>query len=199
VETAAGGNVSWNHGVDYTDMLARSGLADLVAHAYRKAGADLQSDLAALAKAPRIAADPAALARAERGLLSYSGKIKGPVIIGTTVGDPAEAPSIESAYVDTVRRAGGVDLVRTIFTARPGHASWSVLEKVTAFQSLVERLDAKQWGSIGQVQDMSARATGIKAGSQADLGTELFVDVRPAPALRTWDATNWGSYRPPTR
>jgi len=199
VEAAAGGNVSWNHGVDYADLLARSGLADLVAHAYRKARADLQSDLATLAKAPRVAADPAALARAERGLLSYSGRIKGPVIIGTTTGDPAEAPSIESAYVETVRRAGGVDLVRTIFTARPGHASWSVLERVTAFQALVERLDTKQWGTIGQVPDMRERAARLKAGSPVDLGTELFVDLHPAPALRTWDATNWGSYRQPAR
>ena len=42
VETAAGGNISWNHGVDYADLLARSGLADLVAHAYGKAGGDLK-------------------------------------------------------------------------------------------------------------------------------------------------------------
>ena len=199
VETAAGGNISWNHGVDYADLLARSGLADLVAHAYGKAGGDLKADLATLAKAPRVAADPSALARAERGLLSYAGKIKGPVIIGTTVGDPAEAPSIESAYVDTVKRAGGNDLVRTIFSARPGHASWSVLERVTAFQALVDRLDAGQWGTIAQVPDMSARASRIKMASQVELGSDLFVDVRPAPALRTWDATNWGSYRRPVQ
>jgi pimeloyl-ACP methyl ester carboxylesterase len=199
VETAAGGNISWNHGVDYADLLARSGLADLVAHAYGKAGGDLKADLATLAKAPRVAADPSALARAERGLLSYAGKIKGPVIIGTTVGDPAEAPSIESAYVDTVKRAGGNDLVRTIFSARPGHASWSVLERVTAFQALVDRLDAGQWGTIAQVPDMSARASRIKMASQVELGSDLFVDVRPAPALRTWDATNWSSYRRPVQ
>jgi hypothetical protein len=196
VETSAGGNVSWNHGVDYADMLKRSGLADLVGHAYSKAGGDLQADLAALARAPRIAAEPAALARAEQDLLTYSGKIKGPVIIGTTVGDPAEAPSIETAYVDAVRRAGGNDLVRTIFSERPGHASWSVLERITAFEALIERLDAGQWRGIGQLQDMHARAARLKAASQADLGADLLVELHPAPALRTWDASNWGTYRP---
>jgi hypothetical protein len=199
VEVAAGGNVSWNHGVDYADMLRRSGLSDLVEHAYRKAGGDLEADLATLARAPRIAADPAALARAERGLLSYSGKIKGPVLVGTTLGDPAEAPSIETAYVDAVRRAGSGDLVRMVFSARPGHATWSVLERVAAFEALIERLDTGRWGTVTQAADMTVRSDRIRAGSTADLGTTRFVDLQPTPALRTWDGSNWGTYRPPAR
>ena len=199
VETAAGGNVSWNHGVDYADMLARSGLADLVAHAYRKAGADLQADLATLAKAPRIAADPAALARAERGLLSYSGKIKGPVIIGTTVGDPAEAPSIETAYVETVNVPVatiwcGRSLLRVPATRRGACSRGS---RPSRRSSIVSRHGSG--GQSGSCRRCARVRPGSKSASAVDLGTELFVDVRPAPALRTWDASNWGSYRPPAR
>ena len=95
--------------------------------------------------------------------------------------------------------AGGMDLVRTIFTARPGHATWSVLERVAAFQALVDRLDQGRWGTATDLPDLKAGAGRLTAGAQGDLGGELFVDLHPAAALRTWDASNWGSYRPPAR
>ncbi len=42
IEQLAGGVVSWNHGVNYTDMLARSGRADFVKAMYAKAGISLR-------------------------------------------------------------------------------------------------------------------------------------------------------------
>src|SRR6185503_19461151 len=59
-EEHAGGNMSWNIGVDYARMLARSSIRAEVGALYAKAGLSLDNDLAALAAAPRITADPAA-------------------------------------------------------------------------------------------------------------------------------------------
>jgi hypothetical protein len=196
VEAAAGGNPSWNHGVDYTALLNRSGLRDLVEYAYKQAGADLNADLAALAKAPRISADPAAVATAEREL-SYRGKISGPVLAATTM-DASEPPSIETAYAQTLRRAGTADLLRTTYVSRTGHASFTLLENVTLFQALVNRLDTGTWGDATRAANLNALAANIK-GNASDMGDAAFVDLEPVPALRTWDFTNWGTYRPARR
>ena len=52
IEELAGGVVSWNHGVDYTEMLARSGRFDFVKAMYKKAGLNLMADLRTLKKPP---------------------------------------------------------------------------------------------------------------------------------------------------
>jgi hypothetical protein len=199
VEAAAGGNPSWNHGVDYDDLLTRSGLRDLVEYAYRQAGADLEADLAALARAPRVAADPAAVTTAEREL-SYRGRITGPVLTATTM-DPSEPPSIETAYAQTLRRAGTIDLLRTAYVGRTGHASFTLIETATLFQTLMKRLDTGTWGDTTTAASLNALAARINAETPADvaLGDAAFIDYTPAPALRTWDVTNWGTYRPPSR
>ena len=44
----AGGPMTWNHGVDYADLLNRSGSLDRVRFWYQKAGLDLDADLATL-------------------------------------------------------------------------------------------------------------------------------------------------------
>ena len=56
--SSAGGNFSWNTGVDYRRQLAASGNAQQVRALYRAAGLDLDADLGRLEAAPRIAADP---------------------------------------------------------------------------------------------------------------------------------------------
>jgi hypothetical protein len=198
VEAMAGGNPSWNHGVNYETLLDRSGLSDLVRHAYDEAGLDLRADLQQLGSAPRIVASPAAVAAAEK-MSSYSGRLAGPVIAGTTAGDPAEPPSIEAAYEETVRRAGRLDLLRVVYSNRPAHASWSVVERVTVFQALVNRLESGRWDDSTDPDRLNALAAGLRDASSLDLGSALFVALRPAAALRTWDFSNWGSYRTPGR
>lgn len=61
-EARAGGIFSWNIGVDYRAQLRRSGRWATVATLYRQAGLNLSADFDRLAKAPRIAADPRAIA-----------------------------------------------------------------------------------------------------------------------------------------
>ena len=61
LEARAGGNFSWNTGVDYRHQLELSDRARLVTALYRAAGLHLQTDLDALERAPRVAADPPAV------------------------------------------------------------------------------------------------------------------------------------------
>ena len=61
VEQRAGGNPSWNTGVDYGGLLQRSADREEVKDLYRRAGLNVDTDLDALAGAPRISADPAAV------------------------------------------------------------------------------------------------------------------------------------------
>lgn len=55
VEKIAGGNVSWNTDADYGALLRRSGRQAMVEALYKKAGLDLQADLALLRRTPHAA------------------------------------------------------------------------------------------------------------------------------------------------
>ena len=192
VEVVAGGNFSWNHGVDYAALLARSGMADLVEAIYAKSGVSLQADLRQLAQAPRISADAAAVAAAET-LTSYSGAIAGPVIVVDNIGDPVDADAYKRAYERTVARAGRADLLRTTWVRSARHANLSPLEKLTGFVKLVERLDAGSW-SATTPQAMLAAAAALDAKSDLELGPARFIDHSPPEMLRPWDSSNWGTY-----
>ena len=61
MERRAGGNPSWNTGVDYAQLLERSIDRDEVRGLYASAGLDLEQDLATLRDATRIAASPSAV------------------------------------------------------------------------------------------------------------------------------------------
>lgn len=196
VETVAGGNFSWNHGVDYAALLARSGMSDLVEAAYAKSGLDLQADLRQLAQAPRISADAAAVAAAET-LTSYSGTIAGPVIVVDNIGDPVDSDAYKRAYERTVARAGRAELLRTTWVRSARHANQSALEKLAGFVKLVERLDTGAW-SATTPQAMLAAAAAIDAQSDLDLGPARFIDHSPPEMLRPWDGSNWGTYAAPS-
>ena len=192
VEVVASGNFSWNHGVDYAALLARSGMADLVEAIYAKSGVSLPADLGQLAQAPRISADAAAVAAAET-LTSYSGAIAGPVIVVDNIGDPVDADAYKRAYERTVARAGRAELLRTTWVRSARHANQSALEKLAGFVKLIERLDSGAW-SATTPEAMTAAAAAIDAKSELDLGPARFVAHTPLEMLRPWDSSNWGTY-----
>lgn len=191
VEKVAGGNVSWNTDVDYADLLKRSGRTAMVEALYRKAGLDLKSDLAQLAKAPRIRANPAAVAK-EEPLGSYTGKIKGPVV-NVDNDDPVDAAPYKLAYLATLKKAGTDHLFRMLWTDTAGHGSIPAVDKAVGFKLLIRYLDTGKWGdtSLAATQAMAAELAREAPG----LGESKLFDPGPiTPALFTWDATNWGSY-----
>ncbi len=191
VEKVAGGNVSWNTGIDYAALLRRSGRAPMVEALYRKAGASLADDLATLAKAPRIAADPAAVSKAEK-LVGYTGKIKGPVV-NVDNDDPVDAASYKLAYRDTLRKAGTEGLFRQIWVDGAGHGGQTPIDRAVAFRLLIRRLDTGAWGDTS-VPALQAIAGEI-AATTPSLGRSAIFTPPPIPApLFTWDASNWNTY-----
>ena len=195
IEVMAGGPMTWNTGVDYRDLLQRSGSIDRVRWWYAKAGLDLDADLNALSKAPRFSASPAAVAKVEQ-IGTFNGQTGGPVFSAKTIGDSADPVSLDEAYIRTFAAAGTSSQLRTAFIRRSGHSTQSLAERLVAFQALIDRLNTGSWGDTSPAA-LNARAATIGDGSaltSAQLGTSEFIDYAVPPALRTWDFTNWGKY-----
>jgi pimeloyl-ACP methyl ester carboxylesterase len=195
IQRAAGGNPFWNDNVNYTALLLRSGRAKLVTDLYRQAGGlNLLADLWTLARAPRISADPAAVATAERKM-TYTGEIRGPVIVVDNIGDPVDSEAYKRAYERTVTRAGNGRLLRTAWVASAGHGNQTALERIAGFSRLIERLDSGQWNSTSP-DAMNALAAQIQVASPLALGASRFIPYDPVLPTRGWDASDWGHYRP---
>jgi pimeloyl-ACP methyl ester carboxylesterase len=147
VEQRAGGNPLWNTGVDYARQLARSSQYDVVKRAYRAAGLDLGADLARLAAAPRVAADPHAV----RYMYRYGvplGTTPTPVLSLHTTGDGGAPPDQERWYAEQVRRNGDPSRLRQLYVERGGHCSFSAAEEVTALRTLLTRIETGRWPAV---------------------------------------------------
>ena len=107
LEARAGGNPSWNTGVDYAHQLAISADRSEVRALYKAAGLSLRADLRKLNKAARISADPNAVRYLARNI-SFTGRITIPVLSMHTTGDGLVIPQNEQAYASVVRKAGRV-------------------------------------------------------------------------------------------
>jgi hypothetical protein len=157
----------------------------------------LANDLAALARAPRIAADPEAVRRLEP-LGTYTGAISDP-IVNVDNDDPVDPASDKLVYRDTLRAAGTDGLFRLVWANGPGHGGQTALDRAVGFRLLIERLDSGAWGDTS-VPALTRRAAEIAASSPVDLGqSTLFDPGRLPPAPNRWDVRNWNSYRPATR
>jgi pimeloyl-ACP methyl ester carboxylesterase len=195
IEVMAGGPIVWNHGIDYRSSLLRSGDIERVRYWYEKAGLSLEDDLQTLNDTPRFAADPAAVQRVEQ-IGTFTGRTGGPVLSIKTIGDSADSVSLDEAYERTFDAAGTSRQLRTAFIGRAGHSSQTIRERLTAFDTLIERLDERRWPDTSAAA-MNARALDIAAGTtipDADLGATAYIEYEPVAALRTWDFTNWGEY-----
>jgi len=144
LEARAGGNPSWNTGVDYTTDLAKSADAAEVHALYKAAGLSLASDLDRLNSAPRISADPAAV-RYLADNIAFNGQLAVPVLTMHTTGDGLVVPENEQAYRQVVATAGGAGLLRQIFVHRAGHCTFTPAETITAARDLLRRLGTGRW------------------------------------------------------
>jgi pimeloyl-ACP methyl ester carboxylesterase len=163
VEQRAGGNGSWNVGVDYGRLLARSPSRDQVAALYR--GRDLRDDLRLLAKGRRVRPDLRATAYLVRNIV-FDGRIPVPVLTVHTTDDGLVVSPHEDAYRSAVRRAGRTRLLEQLWVDRPGHCTFTDAETLAALDVLLERLDRGRWPK--------------------DAGTG-FDDYEPPPFLRPFD------------
>jgi len=191
LEARAGGVYSWNTGVDYTRQLLRSPNLPQVAALYQQAGLSLPDDLAALGRAPRIAADVAAVDYLARNH-EPTGQLSVPVLAVHTTGDPLVVPSQERAYATFVHRAGDTGLLRQVFTHRAGHCNFTGGELVAALHAMESRLDAGHWGDLTSPEVLNAVAAAAVPGPVAP----AYLDYQPALPARLGCVPADQRYRP---
>jgi hypothetical protein len=179
LERLSGGNISANTDVDYAAMLAAVDDDHLVRGMYRDAGVSLEADLAALAKAPRLTADPEALAYVATGV--FDGDLKVPVLTLNGIGDAISPPASQQAFQQAVERAGKGTLLRQTYTHSAGHCGFTPAETVASVHALVTRIRSGQW------PDTSAAGMSTLAAATG-LGQSRFVPYAAPPFLRAYDA-----------
>jgi pimeloyl-ACP methyl ester carboxylesterase len=186
--TRAGGNFSWNTGVDYRVQLAHSVDRAEVEALYKTAGLDLNKELDTLNAASRIAADPKAVAYVSK-FITYNGDLDIPVLTMHTTGDGLVEVTDENAYASVVRSAGDSSLLRQVYVHRAGHCTFTPAETVTGIKTLIKRIESKHWGSINP-STMNSQATSL--GSTLNAAPASFIHFQPAQFLRPFDARNVG-------
>ncbi len=194
LEFRAGGNPSWNTGVDYREQFRHSANREEVRALYTSAGLDLEDDLETLNNAARISANPASVEYLEHNII-FNGNIHIPVLTMHTEGDGLVSVQNESAYRDTVSDAGNERFLRQIFVHRAGHCSFSPAETLTALEGLLQRLETGRWPDL---HSDTLNATAATFGPQFNIiqnaagqivpGGPSFFRFHPASFLRPFDA-----------
>jgi pimeloyl-ACP methyl ester carboxylesterase len=184
LEARAHGNPSWNTGVNYAKQLANSIDNTEVQALYAAAGLSLDADLAALASAPRISADPGAVQYLTQNIV-FNGDLTGkPVLTIHTTGDGLVLNSDEQAYRSVVQDAKDSQLLREAFVHRAGHCTFTPAETVAALQALVARLDTGKWTSLADPTNLDAAAAGL---GSLNIVQPAYIAFEPAPFLRPFD------------
>jgi pimeloyl-ACP methyl ester carboxylesterase len=192
LEGRAGGNPSWNTGVNYFSDLAKSADASEVKALYATAGLSLGHDVQTLNSSPRVKADPAAVAYLIKNIV-FDGAISVPVLTMHTTGDGLVVPENEQAYRSIVDQAGNGHLLRQVFVARAGHCAFTPAETITAVQTLENRLSTGQW-NVPSPAAMNAEAAALgpdynifASGSTVVPTAPAFTSYTPARYLRPFD------------
>ncbi len=182
LEERAGGNFSWNTGVDYARSLAQSGQSQMVRSLYAEAGLSLTEDLRVVGSAERISADPAAVAYMQANA-TPAGDIDGPVLSLHETGDTAPTVAQAGTYAEHVRQNGDNPLLREAFVDRPGHCNFADAEVAAMVTTLQERLDTGRWanlatpGVLNRLADRISSADGLGRGGS-------FASFQPPKMLR---------------
>ena len=183
LEARAGGNPSWNTGVNYSADLAKSVDLKEVKALYQAAGLSLGQDVQTLNGSPRVKANPDAELYLIKNI-AFDGDISVPVLTMHTTGDGLVVPENEQAYRSAVNRAGRGNLLRQVFVHRAGHCTFTPAETVTAVRTLENRLSTGRW-NVPSPAAMNAQAAAL--GSQFNPAVPAFISYRPARYLRPFN------------
>lgn len=187
LEFRAGGNPSWNTGVDYRNQLELSTGSREVAALYKQAGLSLKTDLNMLNATTRIKDDTGAQKYLNR-YISFNGDLNIPVLTMHTTGDGLVVNQDEQAYASIVRSEGDSSLLRQVFVHRAGHCAFTPAETVTAFSTLIHRLDSGRWDATTDPTLMNQEAAAL--GSSFNPAPPAFIPFRPTRFLRPFFADN---------
>ncbi len=191
LEYRAGGNPSWNTGVNYRKQLALSVDNSEVKALYKQAGLNLSKDVDALNDAPRIKADPAAK-RYLTKYITFNGDLDLPVLTLHTTGDGLVVNEDEQAYKSVVRSQDDASMLRQTFIHRAGHCTFTPAEKLAAFGTLIHRLNTGKWGNSTNPTLLNTEAASF--GPQLNPAPPAFIPFTPTPFLRPYDVRNESWY-----
>jgi hypothetical protein len=177
IELAAGGNASWNAGVDYRRLLARSPYRATVRELYRSAGLNLDADLRNLTRHAAVRADAGAVRSLARSS-TLSGHLDVPHLTMHTLYDQLAPVEFENRYAAQVRRAGDAALLRQAYVARRGHCAFATSEIIAALRAVEHRVRAGRWDSAATTKQLQAAANALGLGD-----APAFVDFRPGPLV----------------
>lgn len=138
-EARAGGNFSWNTGIDYRAQLAKSGRRAMVEALYRQAGLKLDADLAILDAGQRIAADPKAVAYM-RAHYTPNARPLVPLVAVQTIGDGLTAPAMQRGYAQAARGD-----VKSLYVNAAGHCTFDTATVLATIRYLDTRIATGKW------------------------------------------------------
>ncbi|HSP08563.1 MAG TPA: prolyl oligopeptidase family serine peptidase [Candidatus Dormibacteraeota bacterium] len=185
LEARAGGNPSWNTGVNYAKQLVMSSDFSEVRGLYAAAGLSLRADLATLDAAPRISADPGAVAYLTQNVI-FNGNLSGkPVLTLHTTGDGLVVVTDEQAYRSVIQDAKDSQLLRQAFVHRAGHCTFTPAETIAAFKALIKRIDTGKW--TGSTNPGTLNTSAAALGPTFNVASPAFLDFAPRPFLRPYD------------
>ncbi len=187
LEGRAGGNPSWNNGVDYSTQLNLSADSSEVTALYKKAGLNLNQDLKTLASAKRIKADSEAKDYLNK-YITFNGDLNIPVLTMHTTGDGLVVNQDEQAYASVVSSRGDSNLLRQVFVHRAGHCAFTPAETVTAFHTLIHRLSTGKWDDFTDPGLMNKKALALGPG--LNTAPPAFINFEPTVFLRPFDSRN---------
>ena len=198
LEADAGGNPSWNVGVNYFEDLTKSADYQEVVALYQAAGLNLSADVHKLQSAPRVTANPKAVFYLARNI-AFNGHISVPVLTMHTTGDGLVVPENEQAYSAVVDRAGRGSLLRQVFVDRAGHCAFTPAETITTVQVLLNRLATGSW-NVPSPDAMNTQAAALgpqysifSVNGQIEPAPPAFIPYQPDQYLRPFDLP---SFRP---
>lgn len=164
IEQLAGGNPSWNTGIDYGRQLAKAApeQQNAVRRLYARAGLDLRADLGRLAAEPRVPADPAAVRYLERGIV-FTGRLRVPVLTVNGTGDQISTVAQQQSYGALVARAGNASLLRQTYVQTAGHCTYTTGEQQAAVDRMLTRLRTGHWPDTAPaaMNRLAAAADGV--------------------------------------
>jgi pimeloyl-ACP methyl ester carboxylesterase len=185
LESRAGGNPSWNTGVNYSEQLEKSATSREVKALYKQAGLSLNHDLESLNEAPRISADPGAVSYLDK-YISFNGELSMPVLTMHTTGDGLVVNQDEQSYAHIVDRAGDSSLLRQVFVHRAGHCTFTPGETLAAFHTLINRLNTGHWDDTTDPGLMNSEAAAY--GATYNPAPPSFIKFEPTVFLRPYYA-----------
>jgi pimeloyl-ACP methyl ester carboxylesterase len=195
LEQRAGGNPSWNTGVDYRQTFAAARGRAEVEGLYGAAGLDLQADLDRVQASPRISADPEAVRYLDRNI-SFDGRLAVPMLTLHTTGDGLVVVENEAAYADVVAAGPDATQLRQLYVHRANHCIFTPAEQIASFQVLFDRIENGSWGATAALA-MTERAAALggkyNGGSLPGSATPItvppaFIDFKPPAFPRQFDS-----------